>query len=184
MAAALTHDVIDYCNHNKSPVYVCALDAEAAFDGIPHAVMFSKAIDVVPMLYWRMLVFWYSRLVVYIKWGNNISDAIPVYRGTRQGGLSSPFIFNLLYQDLVDILSNMNCGILINGVTYNLCCYADDLLLCSLSVSGLQTLINEANQYITQHGLRFNPSKTKCVTFGRSCFPDRSWYLDGVCDPV
>ena len=58
MAAALTHDVIDYCNHNKSPVYVCALDAEAAFDGIAHAVMFSKAIDVVPMLYWRMLVFW------------------------------------------------------------------------------------------------------------------------------
>ena len=46
MAAALTHDIIDYCMNNKYPVYVWALDAEAAFDGIPHAIMFSKAIDV------------------------------------------------------------------------------------------------------------------------------------------
>ncbi len=62
MAAALTHDIIDYCVSNGSPVYVCALDAEGAFDGIPHAVT-----GVVPTLYWRLLVYWYSRLVVYIK---------------------------------------------------------------------------------------------------------------------
>ena len=54
MAAALTYDIIDYRMNNKSPVYVCALDAEAAFDGIPHVIMFSKAIDVVTELCWRM----------------------------------------------------------------------------------------------------------------------------------
>ena len=138
MAAALTRDSIDYCMNNKSPVYVCAFDAEAAFDGIPHAITFSKAIYVVPELCWHILVFWYSKLVVYIKWGENISEAVQIYKGTRQGGLSSQFIFNRLYQDLVDILSNNNCGISINNMTYNLCCYADNLLLCSLSVPGLQ----------------------------------------------
>jgi len=166
MAAALTHDIIDYCMNNKSPLYVCALDAEAAFDGIPHAIMFSKAIDVVPELCWCILVFWYSKLVVYIKWGENISEAVQICKGTRQGGLSSPFIFNLLYQDLVDILSKKNCEISINTMTYNLCCYTDDLLLSSLSVPGLQTLIEDENDdYITRHGFCFNLSKTKCVTF-------------------
>ncbi len=42
MAAALAHDVINYCNIIGSTVYACSLGAEAAFDGIPHSVMFSK----------------------------------------------------------------------------------------------------------------------------------------------
>ena len=105
MAAALTHDVLDYCTGNKSPVYLCALDAESAFDGIPHAVMFQKALKVVPSLLWRILVYWYNRLTVIIKWGNAISNPIPISIETRQGGLSSPFIFNIFYQDLVKTLS-------------------------------------------------------------------------------
>ena len=84
MAAALTHDVLDYCTANKSPVYLCALDAESAFDGIPHAVMFQKALKVVPPLLWRILVYWYSQLTVIIKWGNVISNPISVSIGTRQ----------------------------------------------------------------------------------------------------
>jgi hypothetical protein len=180
MAVAMTHDIIDYCVSNGSPVYVCALDAEGAFDGIPHAVMFSKALDVIPMLYWRLLIYWYNHLVVYVRWGGHMSEPIIIKKGTRQGGLSSPFVFNLLYQDLVAQLSNMPCGICIDGTTYNLCCYADDLLLCSLTTSGLQHLIDAADDYITQHGLRFNPSKTTCVTFGKSPFTNRQWYLQGT----
>ena len=180
MAVSLTHDVIDYCVSRGSAVYVCALDAEGAFDGIPHSIMFAKAMNVIPALYWRLLIYWYSRLTVYIRWGEQTSDAINIRKGTRQGGLSSPFIFNLLYQDVVAKLSGMPCGIAINSVTYNLCCYADDLLLCSLTVSGLQRLIDEANSYITSHGLRFNPAKTKCVTFGKSPYNDRKWSLDDV----
>ncbi|KAK2145226.1 hypothetical protein LSH36_694g01070 [Paralvinella palmiformis] len=65
-------------------------------------------------------------------------------------------------------------------MTYILSCYADDLLLCSLSVPVLQTLIEDANDYITRHGLRFNPSKTKYVTFGQSSFQHKHWYLEGI----
>ena len=43
----------------------------------------------------------------------------PGSKGTRRGGLSSPFLRNLFYQQLID---NLNCtveGILINDVPYN-----------------------------------------------------------------
>ena len=168
MAVALTHDVLDYCKSNGSPVFLCALDAEAAFDGIPHSVMFMKAINIIPMHLWRILVHWYRRLEVIVKWGEQSSTPISVSVGTRQGGLSSPYLFNIFYQELINILSVKRCGINIDRTTYNVCCYADDLLLCSLSITGLQSLIDAANDYITEHGLRFNPSKTKCMTFG-SC---------------
>jgi len=65
-------------------------------------------------------------------------------------------------------------------MTYTLCCYADDLRMCSLSVHGLQTLIEDANDYITRHGLRFNPSKTKCLTFCQSYFQHKRWYLEAI----
>ena len=45
-------------------------------------------------------------------------------------------------------------------------CYADDLILTSLTVTGLQSLIDVSRDYITAHGLNFNPSKTTCTTFG------------------
>ena len=180
MAAALAYDVADYMNKKGSAVYICSLDAEGAFDGIPHSVLFSKAMNIIPDIYWRMLVYWYSRLTIQIKWANNLSNNIAIKMGTRQGGLSSPFLFNVFYQEMVNQLSNTQVGVAINGTSYNVFCYADDILLYSTTISGLQTLINVANKYITEHGLRFNPDKTLCMTLGKSNFPKRQWCLNGV----
>jgi hypothetical protein len=44
MAVSLAHDVINYCVKRKSPVYACSLDAEGAFDAIPHPIVFNKCI--------------------------------------------------------------------------------------------------------------------------------------------
>ena len=186
LAVSLTHDVISYCTSRGSPVYACSLDAEGAFDGIPHCVLFRKAIGIIPDIFWRLLVKWYGLLTVKIKWNNQSSKAIPILKGTRQGGISSPFLFNLFYQDLVDTLNSMNAGIVINDTTYNVFCYADDLLLTSTSVTGLQRMIDTANHYIVSHGLRFNPSKTQCMTFGKPLLDKpTTWMLnDSLLDQV
>ena len=168
-------------NDNAISDHICSLDAESAFDGIPHSILFHKAIGTIPYIYWRLLVHWYEKLVVHIKWNNEISDVIIICKGTRQGGLSSPFLFNLLYQDMVKEISNMSVGISINNVNYNAFCYADDILLCSLSITGLQKLINKANEEIQICGLNFNANKTQCITLGKCNYAQRRWYLDNVC---
>jgi len=48
MAISLTHDVISYNVKRGSPIFVCSLDAEGAFDAIPHSIIFDKAINVMP----------------------------------------------------------------------------------------------------------------------------------------
>jgi len=78
MAAALIHDILDYCMNHKSPVYVCALEAEPVFDEISHGIMFFNDIDLVPEFCRRILVFWHNKLVVYIKWGESIILAVYV----------------------------------------------------------------------------------------------------------
>ena len=172
---------MSYCVKRGSPVYTCSLDAEGAFDAIPHDILFRKAMNVISDHCWMMLVNWYRAISVRIKWGSEISEPIAVRKGTRQGGLTSPFLFNLFYEDLINQLSDCIGGININDHSFNVFCYADDLLLTSLTVSGLQKMICVANKYIRDNGLKFNPLKTECVIFGKCTLdPHPEWTLNGV----
>lgn len=178
MAAALAHDVIQHCTSQDTPVFACSLDAEGAFDAIPHSVLFQKISNILPDDCWKLLYKWYSHLAVCVRWSSKIGSDIKVNKGTRQGGLSSPFLFNIFYQDLIDELSHLTGGIIIGGKSYNVFCYADDILLTSVTVTGLQMLIDHSNNYITKHGLRFNPGKTQCISFGKSTLINRKWTLN------
>ena len=116
---------------------------------------------------------------MHIKWNSLLSDQIHIVKGTKQGGLTSPFLFNLFYEPLVDTLNRSECGICINNATYNVFCYADDLLLMSTTTVGLQRLINTSDTYIKSHGLNFNPSKTNCITFGKSNLTEMPTFMLG-----
>jgi hypothetical protein len=178
-ATSLAHDVSAYCRSRGSTVYLCSLDAEGTFDAIPHAVLFLKASDVLPDYSWRCLHNWYKHMTVQVKWASQLSVPIPVERGTRQGGLSSPFLFNIFYKELIGTLDLEKCGITIDGISYNVFCYADDILLASTTPTGLQKLIDVAVNYITRQGLRFNPTKTNCMIYGKSSFTCQpKWHIE------
>ena len=68
MAVSLVNDGISYCTERGSPVYTCSLDAQGAFDAIPHAVLFRKAMDVLPDHGWMIIVNWYRAICVQIKY--------------------------------------------------------------------------------------------------------------------
>ena len=119
MAAVLAQDVISYCKSRGSPVYACSLDAQGAFDAVPHEILFRKALGVIPDHSWAMMVSWYRSITVQVKWGNQLSSHFVISKGTRQGGLSSPFLFNLFYKDLIDMLSAFSGGITIGAMSYN-----------------------------------------------------------------
>ena len=153
-----------------STEYTCALDAEGSFDSIPHCVLFKKASEVLPDYYWHAMVNWYKKLNVQIKWCKQLSERISVYIGTRQGGISSLLLFNIFYQELVDALSKCPGGISINNYLSNVFFFADDLILTSLSVTGLQELIDTASSYIIAQGLNFNTTKTICTSLGAKHF--------------
>ena len=167
MAICSTVDVIKYFNNRGSPVYSCSLDAEKAFDAIPHSVLLYKASVVLKDHWWRLMFSWYTSLNAVVKWNNVLSQKFTLCMGSRQGGLTSPFLFNLLYQELVDGLPNLRCGLRIGNYSYNVFCYADDLLLTSATATGLQKLIDYANNYVSSHGLSFNAKKSNTVIFGK-----------------
>ena len=48
-AVSGVHDVGTYFVQNGSQMYICSLDAEGAFDAIPHPVLFAKTLNVISM---------------------------------------------------------------------------------------------------------------------------------------
>ena len=89
MAISLAHDVMVYFNGRGSAVYTCSLDAEGAFDAMPHVVIFGKLDGIVPDYAWRVMYAWYRQMYVTIRQHGALGQRLPVRRGTRQGGLSS-----------------------------------------------------------------------------------------------
>ena len=66
-AVSLANDVASYCNFNGSSVFLCGLDAEGAYDGIPHPVLFKKSMNVISDISWRLLYNWYSDINVKLN---------------------------------------------------------------------------------------------------------------------
>ena len=88
-------------------------------------------------------------------------------------------IKNLL--SYIDSLSKCTGDMQISKNSYNVFCYADDLVLTSLNVTRLQDFINSAKSFIVSHGLNFDPSKTVCTTLGHTVFERTpSSTLDGT----
>ena len=68
------------------------------------------------------------------------------------------------------MLNSADCGITLDNTNYNAICYDDDIILCSTTASGLQSLIDKTVSYVGSQGLRFNPSKSICMIPGKKPF--------------
>ena len=82
-------------------ISICFLDASKAFDRVNHQLLFQKLEHRgVPGYILRILIFWYENQTMYVRWGNLISEPFHVTNVVRQGGILSPYIFNVYIDDL------------------------------------------------------------------------------------
>ena len=101
-------EFIDYYKSRGTTVYITFLDASKAFDRIDHWLLFNKMIEMgVPLFIIKLLVFWYSRQRMFVRWGNTCSTSFCVTNGVKQGGIISPMLFSL-YMD--DLSLKLNCS--------------------------------------------------------------------------
>jgi len=93
MAVYVFKEIVDHYLRNRSPVFVCFLDARKAFDRVNHWTLFNKLlrrgmnVDIV-----RLLATWYESQKFHVLWGDHLTGGFSVTNGVRQGGNIIPLL--------------------------------------------------------------------------------------------
>ena len=165
-------EITDYYLRNRSPVFVCFLDARKAFDRVNHWTLFDKLIyrgmyaSVV-----RLLVTWYMSQRFHAQWGISLSEGFSVSNGVRQGGILSPYLFNVYTDELSRRLDSSGVGCHYLGSVNHLC-YADDMVLVAPTPQGLQKMLDICADFADTHDVLFNTKKTVCMALLPNMFKD------------
>ncbi len=106
---------------------------------------------------------WYDCQVFYIRWGSYYTDGFSVTNGVKQGGILSPYLFNLYMNDLSEQLNKLSYGCYVHGYLLNHLVYADDISLMCPPAKGLNKLLQCCEKYATLHDINFNAKKTKLI---------------------
>ena len=113
----------------------------------------------------RLLTFWYSEQVMYIRWLNIISEGFKVSSGVRQGGILSPHLFSLYMDNLSVRLNNVHTACMMRESKINHLMYADDIVLISPTALGLSELLRVCEIYSNECDVLFNSSKSSILVF-------------------
>ena len=86
--------------------------------------------------------------------------------GVTQGGVLSPTLFCIYFDELLRRIRETDVGCDVGQMSYAAFGYADDLLLLSHSIHGLEMLVKTSESFASEYGLTSNAKKTECTCFG------------------
>ena len=117
--------VSKYYTQQHSPAFTCFFDASKAIDKINHIKLFRKLLyRETPIVIVIILLFWYSKHAVCMKWGRCISGYFSISNGVWLSGNLFTKLFSVYIDDLSDKLvkCKVECyGILITCVWIMFC---------------------------------------------------------------
>ena len=85
--------------------------------------------------------------------------------GVRQGGILSPYFFNIYINSVLNDIAKLSIGCRLGIKSCNIIAYADDIVLLSPSLIALQHIIDIFYMHITELNLKINVNKSFCIKF-------------------
>ncbi|CAF5032397.1 unnamed protein product, partial [Rotaria sp. Silwood1] len=106
----------------------------------------------------------YENCYTAMSYTDRSSKLISIKRGVKQGDPMSSILFNLVIDELFEIIGD-HFGYELQGVgKVNGHAFADDIALISGSESGMQQLLSETEKFLTTRGFDLNVEK--CIGIG------------------
>jgi hypothetical protein len=157
-------NLIEKSKREKKPMYLAFVDFKKAFDTVWHDGMLFKLLECgVSNKFYTVIKSMYSntQLAIQDSCGRNISPYFQSTVGVRQGDNLSPTLFNLFINDIPQIFDKTSMPVHFGDMSINCMLYADDLIILSETLEGLQHSMNRLAKYCSQWCLTVNVTKTK-----------------------
>ena len=152
----------------RGKVYGCFVDLEKAFDKVSRNALYYKLQQsgMSTSMIQRIRAI-YKQVNFCIKANSKeVTSLINSRLGLRQGCQLSPILFSLFMNDVeMKIHDAQTHPPQIGEASIPLLMYADDLVILSRTVVGMQRALNALSEYCDQWKLRVNTGKTKMMVF-------------------
>jgi hypothetical protein len=161
-------------------LYCVFLDYEKAFDRVNRALLWHKLVDQnVSTKFVKAVSAMYASVKSFVRHSSKMSDPIISNVGLKQGDPSSPILYMLFVNDILEsINSDIQNLFSIDTIKLFTILYADDTVIFSLSPDSLQSMLNDIQTYCQTWGLKINTSKTKVVIFEKGRHTYHNFYLN------
>jgi len=167
LCTAVLRETVNYYVQRNSNVYVCLLDASKAFDRVQFGKLFKLLLSRdVPHAILRILLHWYTHHSVKASWSNAISDSFSTLNGVKQGGVLSPILFTVYFDELFVRLKESDVGCRFGQHYAGVLGYADDISLVAPNLRALYQMLAICTEYASEYSMTFNPKKSLCMKFG------------------
>ena len=150
-------------------LYCCFVDFQKAFDNVWHDALLLKLYDsgITGKLF-NIIKSMYDNAHIQTKIRDKCSGEITIRKGVHQGNTISPTLFNVFINDIVKNIGDRDSPNITAYRKIPCLIYADDLVLLSITKLGLQTKLDNLQDYCVKWGLKINVNKTKVIIFTRS----------------
>lgn len=160
----LLNAILRDARDNKKDLHLVSLDIKKAFDSVNHNGIFSTLKHLgCPTRFIDHVKRVYSVAATNFQYGGQEYYA-RVKTGVLQGDPMSPIMFNYVIDRVLACLNN-NLGYSLGGSRICAIAFADDIVLVSGSVLGLQYNLDNAVKTLKTFGLTINVDKTAALSY-------------------
>ena len=166
-------------------LYCAFIDFRKAFDLVDRSCLWAilKRNGIDGKMY-RAIQSMYNVVKARVRVGGDLTDYFMCPKGLRQGDICSPVLFSLFINELAqEITFKGKHGITLTPeqVQLMILLFADDVLLLSHTVIGLQQQLNILNDTASRLGLEVNMDKSKIIVFGKGGYLSarEKWVYNG-----
>ena len=171
----ILHGLIEKMINNGEKLFAVFIDYEKAFDYLDRGAIWAKLFKGgLSSKCIRVFQSMYNKMKLEVKQSKN-NDYFESNAGILQGESTSPIFFSFFVNDLENNLNEDSVGINLYDIFLKLLMYADDMVIFSKTIKGLQEGLNSLDLYCKTWDISVNTRKTKVVVFTKGGRINRSY---------
>ena len=158
------NEVVSYYNDRDTPVFVTLLDATKAFDRVHYVKVFRllHRRNMCPVLL-MLLASMYTAQSLAVRWQGVTSVEFPCINGIKQGGVMSPVLFCVYFDELIQRLSAAGVGCHVGHRFVGALSYADDVTLLSPTFDATCQMLQVCEEFADEYDVIFNCAKSQVL---------------------
>ena len=172
----------------RRKLYAAFIDFEKCFDTINRNLLWPILLkNGIKGKLFSCIKSMYNSVKARIRCGNALTDKVNCTLGVKQGDICSPVLFSLFINELaLEVIRRGRHGINLEDFELFILLLADDVVLLSESIVGLQTQLDSLAYASNSLRLRVNMGKSNIIVFRKGGYlgERERWFFNGTVMPV